>query len=82
MLGLRHSSNKLLQGRGLPGTHDVELAINIIQQLKNPDPQTLLIPSYNKAAFNGEGDRSSNWIELQRPIDVVMFDGWFLGILS
>ena len=43
------------------------------------------LPVYNKAAFNGQGDRypESEWIpvnqDLANPVRVVLFEGWSVG---
>ncbi|EAZ63617.2 hypothetical protein PICST_38956 [Scheffersomyces stipitis CBS 6054] len=76
-------NNKLLQGRGLPGTHDLELATKVFDSLINSgaDRHVVKIPSYNKAAFNGEGDRASEdkWTSVTSPANIVIFEGWFNG---
>lgn len=73
-----NSGNKLLQGRGLPGTHDMRLLESFMHALhKNQD--SVSIPSYDKSLFNGEGDRAAGTHELQLPVDVVIVEGWFLG---
>lgn len=94
-IGQRYVHNPLLQGRGLPGTHDVDLAVKTIKQLQqhstNPAPgevpyndeqlgkRVVLLPSYDKGARDGEGDRSLEWIPIECPVDIVFLDGWFLG---
>lgn len=74
------AQNRLLQGRGLPGTHDIGLAVKTLQQLRKPDSQTVLLPRYDKAAIGGGGDRMAEGLQVECPIDVVLFDGWFLGM--
>mmetsp|Transcript_873 Transcript_873/g.986 ORF Transcript_873/g.986 Transcript_873/m.986 type:complete len:300 (+) Transcript_873:1148-2047(+) len=77
--------NKLLQGRGLPGTHDITLGTHLFSKLMDRSPQLatkeISIPFYDKGAFNGEGDRSPhcNWNVVQNPVDVIIFEGWFNG---
>ncbi|RLV90553.1 DNA damage tolerance protein RHC31 [Spathaspora sp. JA1] len=79
------SENKLLQGRGLPGTHDLQLALEIFQALINnytlPSWKQIEIPFYEKTAYNGIGDRAekSQWQIIDRPVDVIIFEGWFNG---
>lgn len=72
------SENALLQGRGLPGTHDLELAVETLHKLKN-GTVPVEIPFYDKSAFNGEGDRLDLWITVDKPVDVVLFEGWMNG---
>ncbi|KAK6461252.1 P-loop containing nucleoside triphosphate hydrolase protein [Scheffersomyces coipomensis] len=79
-------NNGLLQGRGLPGTHDIALGLQIFQQLiesKSNGSRHLpvKIPLYDKSAFHGEGDRYdiSKWQVIEKPIDIILFEGWFNG---
>ena len=79
-----HPNNRLLQGRGLPGTHDIALGSQILQQLKqvNDDETATTVvelPYFDKSLFNGEGDRSSSGNSVSSPVDVVIFEGWFVG---
>lgn len=71
--------NKVLQGRGLPGTHDVELLLEVVRKLRNQEP--VLIPVYDKSAFGGEGDRmlEGKWQKFENPVDLVILEGWFNG---
>ncbi|KAK0543010.1 hypothetical protein OC845_006342 [Tilletia horrida] len=63
-----HPNNRLLHGRGLPGTHDLALGSHILRQLKNLSPRTdsdvcLRLPVYDKSLHDGAGDRldDSQW---------------------
>lgn len=76
----KKEDNLVLQGRGLPGTHDLGLALNVMEQLcgrKSP----VKVPIYDKSAFNGDGDRfpESNWQVITKPVDIIVFEGWFNG---
>lgn len=73
--------NALLQGRGLPGTHDLNLATTVFHKLKLRVP--VQIPRYDKSAFNGEGDRAPTllWEQVDSS-DIVLFEGWFNGFRS
>ena len=65
--------------RGPPGIHDIELAINICNQLKDPNhSQSISIPRFDKSLWNGQGDRIKPDI-INQP-DIVLFEGWFLGV--
>lgn len=70
--------NKLIQGRGLPGTHDLKLLKKFISDLENEHSTFLTIPRYDKSKFQGEGDRVDQ-VELNLPMDVIIVEGWFLG---
>lgn len=70
--------NKLLQGRGLPGTHELSLLQDIINKVKQKS--AIAVPQYDKSAFNGEGDRLPKelWPLLDN-VDLVLIEGWFIG---
>jgi D-glycerate 3-kinase len=72
--------NKLFRTRGHAGSHDEALAAKFFADIKAPSG-TVAIPSFDKSAFNGEGDRTlpQEWATLNLPIDVLVFEGWCLG---
>jgi D-glycerate 3-kinase len=64
--------------RGPPGTHDVDLGIIILDQLRQRERQEpILVPRFDKSAFNGAGDRTEP--EKIAPVDLVILEGWFVG---
>lgn len=63
--------------RGPPGTHDVELGIAVLDRLRQ-QPGKIEIPRFDKFAWGGEGDRSQP--EIVENIDIVLFEGWFVGV--
>lgn len=70
----------LLLTRGVPGTHDVQLGIDIIQSLQRGDPEhPTKIPVFDKST----DDRCppSVWQEWQGPVDVIVLEGWCVGAL-
>ncbi|SCU91389.1 LADA_0F09670g1_1 [Lachancea dasiensis] len=77
LLSERFAGNALLQGRGLPGTHDLALIDEFLHKLRSPG--TVGIPAYDKSRFGGEGDRVSPSEEFEPPIDILVVEGWFLG---
>ncbi|CCD24542.1 putative ATP-dependent kinase NDAI_0D02280 [Naumovozyma dairenensis CBS 421] len=83
-LNEQYPRNKLLQGRGMPGTHDMSLlndCLNAIQQRRgnNKDQDKLILPQYDKSKYNGEGDRSENNLVMDAPVDIFILEGWFIG---
>jgi D-glycerate 3-kinase len=62
--------------RGPPGTHDLDLAIAALDQLRSG--QSAAIPHFDKSAHQGMGDRTG-WITTQSA-DIVLFEGWFVGV--
>lgn len=79
----QYPSNKLLEFRGNPGTHDINLLYEILSNLlSNEIP--LSIPQYDKSLCNGYGDRSpyDQWKVLTQSVDIILLEGWMLGFQS
>jgi D-glycerate 3-kinase len=70
--------------RGPPSTHDIDLGIRVLQQLRDqgdrqPDqPQLIEIPRFDKSLHHGAGDRTKP--EISDGADIVLFEGWFVGM--
>ena len=78
-----YPENKLLHGRGQPGTHDVDLAAACLSSLRSAQAgHTTHIPQFDKSLFSGEGDRSPASIDVTGPVDVIIFEGWMVGFTS
>lgn len=68
-----------LRWRGPPGTHDVELGLSVLQQLRSVSPhQPVAIPRFDKSLWSGAGDRTDP--EIVTKADIVLFEGWFVGV--
>lgn len=85
-LAASHPQNVLWQGRGQPGTHDVELGVQILHSLKQGNG-TVELPRFDKSLYSGEGDRlpldGSGTVVKQPPVvDVVILEGWCVGFRS
>jgi len=77
---LANKIHPLLQTRGVPGTHDVQLGINTISRLIRSRPgETILVPRFDKA----EDDRAPEeyWGAYPGGANVVIFEGWCVGAL-
>lgn len=78
-----HLHNPLLQGRGLPGTHDVPLGtktLNSLRRINEPGPEgTVSIPIFDKSLHAGSGDRVKQTTVVNRPLDVIIMEGWCIG---
>ncbi|SPO23339.1 uncharacterized protein UTRI_02017 [Ustilago trichophora] len=80
-----NSTNPLLSGRGQPGTHDVELGMEILDQIYaiNSSAQgKVQLPVFDKSLYGGEGDRavfSEKSPEVTPPLDVFILEGWSMG---
>jgi D-glycerate 3-kinase len=65
--------------RGPPGTHDLALGLKVIEQcLEENSPAQILLPRFDKSAFNGAGDRTTPEAIVQP--DILLFEGWFVGV--
>eukprot|EP00921_Rhytidocystis_pertsovi_P014143 GHVQ01023048.1.p1 GENE.GHVQ01023048.1~~GHVQ01023048.1.p1 ORF type:complete len:429 (-),score=51.07 GHVQ01023048.1:959-2062(-) len=77
--------NPLLHMRGNPGTHDVSMLCRCMQQLKDGVELCVRLPGYDKAARQGQGDRSDAYKEVHvKDIGsgVVLLEGWMMGFRS
>lgn len=82
-------TNPLLSGRGQPGTHDLELGTQILDQVYaiNSQPSggeraSIRLPVFDKSLFNGQGDRapfSDASPTISAPLDVFILEGWSMG---
>jgi D-glycerate 3-kinase len=64
--------------RGPPGTHDIEMGLQLLDQLRQPNQsQPILVPRFDKSACGGAGDRTTS--ETVENVDIVLFEGWFVG---
>lgn len=76
---LAREIHPLLATRGVPGTHDLELAEQILATLLEPNgQQQLLLPRFDKAI--DEPRPRSQWETVDLPVDVVLLEGWFMGL--
>ena len=74
---LSKKKHPLLNTRGVPGTHDVDLMLNFFKRVKYKKFKSLQVPKFNKAI----DDRCSRklWYKLKSKPDVVIFEGWCVG---
>lgn len=73
---LAQTIHPLLATRGVPGTHDVQLALDTIARLKQPG--VVAIPRFNKAIDDRVAQ--SEWARVQAPVDVIVLEGWCLAV--
>ncbi|MEH1768638.1 MAG: glycerate kinase [Nostoc sp.] len=63
--------------RGPPGTHDVDLGLKVLDQIRQSQ-SSVMVPRFDKSAFRGAGDRTTP--EIVTGVDIVLFEGWFVGV--
>ena len=89
-LAASNPDNPLLEFRGNPGTHDLNLGAETLKRiitehkhaLANPPAKIIVpLPAYDKSLNNGRGDRlpQSQWPSARMPVDIVLFEGCYLG---
>ena len=64
--------------RGPPSTHDVDLGIELLDNIRE-GKCPISIPRFDKSAFQGMGDRAHPEI-INEKIDILLFEGWFVGV--
>jgi len=75
---LSEDVHPLLKTRGVPGTHDVSMGIDLIKQLKHSKPVQL--PVFDKAIDDRAPEEK--WISCDTPVDIILFEGWCVGALA
>ncbi len=75
---LAQTVHPLLQTRGVPGTHDTKLGMQLLDALCDlQEHQKLMLPRFDKA----RDDRlpEADWALFNGPAEVVLFEGWCVG---
>ncbi|QUM80637.1 hypothetical protein HWV01_10280 [Moritella sp. 5] len=77
---LANQVHPLLRTRGVPGTHDMNLANATLDKLcaGASESEPVKLPRFNKFADNPYPQ--SQWPIVDRPIDVIILEGWCLGV--
>ena len=76
---LSKNIHPLLETRGVPGTHNVQLGLDTINSLESKENKVTLIPKFSKKFDNLFP--KIRWKEFEGTPDVIIFDGWCLGAL-
>jgi D-glycerate 3-kinase len=76
-----HAGNPYLEHRGYPGTHDLGLGERVIAALRSDRPGEVAVPSYDKSAHGGRGDRrpEREWPQVSTPLDLLFLEGWMVA---
>ena len=75
-LSLARQVHPLLETRGVPGTHDIVLMCETLQQLSKENGE-VSIPRFDKASDDRCSE--SEWGRVAAPFDIVIVEGWCLG---
>lgn len=73
---LAREVHPLFATRGVPGTHDVQLALETLQALRQPGQ--VAIPRFDKA-IDDRQPRAA-WPVLAAPVDLIVLEGWCLSV--
>jgi len=72
---LADTVHPLFATRGVPGTHDVALGIEVIESLFSAGETA--VPRFDKAADDRRPH--TDWDRVAGPVDMVLFEGWCVG---
>ena len=67
-----------LRYRGPPGTHDMDLGLEVLDALRQGQRTHLRLPRFDKSLCGGSGDRVE--AEEVESVDILIFEGWFVGL--
>lgn len=68
----------LFKTRGVPGTHDTQLGIDIIEKVKRlKKGESIALPAFDKG--NDEPLPTEQWPLCYGPVDILIFEGWCVG---
>jgi D-glycerate 3-kinase len=68
----------LMETRGVPGTHDIQMLATCIEQLKNSGPEKCLaLPRFDKS--RDERADPESWPLVSGPVDLIILEGWCVG---
>jgi len=75
---LKQKDSRLIW-RGPPKTHDIQLGIEVLNALRDPNRKTpVFVPRFDKSLHHGAGDRIEP--EKVEKVDIILFEGWFVGV--
>jgi D-glycerate 3-kinase len=72
---LARTVHPLLKTRGVPGTHDVALALRVLDALRGE--ARVALPAFDKALDDRRP--ASEWAQVQAPVQVTVLEGWCVG---
>ena len=79
-LQLSKTTHPLLATRGVPGTHNIKIGLEIFKKLKYNDNYPVHIPTFNKAIDDRNDEHS--WQTITEKPDIIIFEGWCVGAIA
>jgi len=74
---LSKSKHPLLLTRGVPGTHDIQLMVNLFKKVKKSTFRSINIPKFDKSI--DDRCKKNNWFKLKKKPDILILEGWCVG---
>ena len=69
--------NKLFLTRGVPGTHDVKMLLQCLNNLKKSNFKKMIIPKFDKSTDDRYA--KNKWLKVKKKPNIVIFEGWCVG---
>jgi len=73
---MSQNTHPLFATRGVPGTHDIELGLSILSELKQGN-KSVKLPRFDKAIDDRKNEK--HWPESDANTDIILFEGWCVG---
>ena len=74
---LSKSKHPLLLTRGVPGTHDIQLMVNLFKKVKKSTFRSINIPKFDKSV--DDRCKKNSWFKLKKKPDILILEGWCVG---
>ena len=74
---LSKNKHPLLKTRGVPGTHDINLIFDFLNEVKLKKKNNFLLPKFDKSI--DDRAKKSMWKKINYIPDIVILDGWCIG---
>lgn len=75
---LAETVHPLLQTRGVPGTHEIDMLAVILDELRGVQVDgSVTLPRFNKAI--DDRAQRSDWPIIAGPVDMIILEGWCVG---
>ena len=71
---LSKNRHPLLLTRGVPGTHDIHLMINLFRKVKKNTFRPINIPKFDKSI--DDRCKKNSWFKLKKKPDILILEGW------